>query len=221
MGSPPTGQLLIDRPGEGACLVDLSAVALRPIDLPGFLNLQEVQCNLGDVPISIPEVQASIFRKRSQYLGRIALAFDMLGASESALNLAVEHARNREQFGLPIGRFQAVRHLLAWARVDCAALSAVVYQAVEMDDLLPPEYDEVVKALAGRNARRVCQRTLQVLGAIGFTTEHRHHHYYSRVLGLDSLLGSSAALTYDLASRCRISGLYPPHVNLRAALLAG
>ena len=64
----------------------------------------------------------------------------------------------------------------------------------------------MVKALAGRNGRRACERSLQVLGGIGFTAEHEHHHHHSRVLALDALLGSSAELTHDLGAWLRTSG---------------
>jgi hypothetical protein len=220
MSTPPIGNLLIDRPGEGVRIVASSEVAIRPIDLPGHVNLQEVEVDLVGVPIAIPEEEAAILRAQSQYLGRTALAFDMLGASESALKLAVDHARDREQFGQPIGSFQAVRHLLAWARVDCAALSAVAEQVIDSEEQFLPGYDAIVKALAGRNGQRVCQRTLQVLGAIGFTTEHQHHHFYSRILCMDSLLGSSAALSYELASKYRTSMGAFPDVTLHAAVQA-
>jgi alkylation response protein AidB-like acyl-CoA dehydrogenase len=114
------------------------------------------------------------------------------------LALAVEHAQAREQFGQPIATFQAVRHLLAWATTDCTALERVAAEAVVLDEAAPQRYGDIAKALAGRNGRRACERALQVLGAIGFTAEHTHHHFHSRVLALDSLLGTSADLTHDL-----------------------
>jgi alkylation response protein AidB-like acyl-CoA dehydrogenase len=74
---------------------------------------------------------------------------------------------------------------------------------VRFDGGTPPRYDEVVKALAGRNGRRVCENALQVLGAIGFTAEHAHHHFHSRVLALDSLLGTATELTRGLGAWVR------------------
>jgi alkylation response protein AidB-like acyl-CoA dehydrogenase len=128
---------------------------------------------------------------------------EMLGAAEGALARAVEHAHAREQFGQPIGKFQAVRHLLAWAMTDCAAIETAAMAAVALDAAAPPRYDAIVKALAGRNARRACERSLQALGAIGFTAEHEHHHFHSRVLALDSLLGTSSELTHELGQWLR------------------
>ena len=75
-----------------------------------------------------------------------------------------------------------------------------------LDESAPPRYGEVVKALAGRNGRKACERSLQVLGGIGFTAEHEHHHHHSRVLALDALLGTSAQLTRQLGTWLRTSG---------------
>ena len=119
------------------------------------------------------------------------------------LELAVEHATNREQFGQPIGRFQAVRHLLAWAAVECSAIRSVCIEAVRLDAAAPPLFGSLVKALAGRNARRACEHTLQVLGGMGFTAEHSHHRFHGRVLALDSLLGGSDELTHELGGAAR------------------
>ncbi len=83
---------------------------------------------------------------------------------------------------------------------DCVALDSAAIAAVTLADALPPRYDDMVKALAGRNARRACELSLQALGAVGFTAEHAHHHFHSRVLALDSLLGTSADLTRDLGT---------------------
>ena len=165
------------------------------------------------------ETHAGLREARGAFLGRVASALEMLGAAEGALDLAVEHALHREQFGQAIGRFQAVRHLLARALTDIVAISATTSAALQLGYAAPPRFDEVVKALAGRNARRACEATLQVLGGIGFTAEHRHHHFHSRVLALDSLLGSSADLTHDLGRAFREDGVDPlvPALSLLTA----
>jgi hypothetical protein len=202
-------QVLIDRPGSGASIVDAGELQLRPIDVPGRLPLREVGVDVSRLPVSIGEHDAARARPRSVVLGRVAAALEVLGAAEGVVALAVEHARAREQFGQPIAGFQAVRHLLAWARTDCAALESVTMQAVALDTAAPPRFDEIVKAIAGRNGRRACERALQVFGGIGFTAEHSHHHFHSRVLALDSLLGTSAELTHGLGTWLRAGGSDP------------
>jgi hypothetical protein len=206
-------RLLLDDPKRGVFVVDADAVALSPVDIPGRMVVHEVSVDLSAHQPLLRVADVEKAGRQSAYLGRVAAASEMLGAAERAVDLAVEHACNREQFGQPIGTFQAVRHLLAWAKTDCVALDAVVRQAVLMLDEPPTRYDEVVKALAGRNGRRACERSLQVLGAIGFTAEHTHHHHHSRVLLLDALLGTSAELSQDLGAWLRTSGSDPRYAE--------
>lgn len=192
--------LLVDVPGQGASLVPMSDVTFADVDIPGRLTLREVTFDASSATTLLPEADAREARARSTYAGRIALAFDLVGTAEAALDLAVEYAKVREQFGTPIGTFQAVRHILSWGFTDCASAAAAAEMGRDLA-LDPPErLDEVVKALAGRNARRACQRSLQCLGGIGFTQEHDHHLSYSRALALDSLLGTSAQLTRSLGT---------------------
>lgn len=202
LGDPAVDHVLIDSPGNGACIVPRDAVQLRPVDVPGRLAIHEV-IMAALPPPAVPEDAARLARSRSRFLGRIAAAFEILGAAEAALALAVEHACLREQFGQPIARFQAVRHLLAWARTDCCAIESVARTTLDLDAQAPPRWDEIAKALAGRNGKRACERALQVLGAIGFTAEHAHHHFHGRVLVLDAVLGSSSELTHGLGAWLR------------------
>jgi hypothetical protein len=199
-------RLLLDEPGRGVHVVDLDSVQLHPVDIAGHLTVQEVSV---DVAARTPEIDEhddlGAVRARSTCLGRVAAAAEILGAAERVVELAVDYAGDREQFGQPIGTFQALRHLLAWASTDCTAIDRVVGQAVTQLDRPPERYDEVVKALAGRNGRRACERALQAFGGIGFTAEHPHHHFHSRVLLLDALLGSSAELTHNLGTWLRTS----------------
>ena len=92
-------------------------------------------------------------------------------------------------------------------------------QAASLGAAGAPRFDEIAKALAGRNGRRVCERSLQVLGAIGFTAEHDHHHFHSRVLALDSVLGTSTELTRGLGAWLREGRADPeiPRALLRRA----
>jgi alkylation response protein AidB-like acyl-CoA dehydrogenase len=195
--------LLVDTPGQGASLVPMSSVEFAAVDIPGRLTLREVTFSSSAAELLLAEADVRDARARSLYAGRVALAYDLVGTAEAALDLAVEYAKVREQFGVPIGTFQAVRHILAWGFTDCASALAGADLARDLA-LDPPErLDAVTKALAGRNARRCCQRSLQALGGIGFTQEHDHHLSYSRALALDSLLGTSAQLTRELGTWLR------------------
>jgi hypothetical protein len=202
-------KLLIDRPGEGAAIFDHGTVGLRGLGVLGDLRLHEVtDVDAGGATL-LDDAVAAPRRAESTRLGRIALAYEIAGAAERALDLAVEHATAREQFGAPIGTFQAVRHLLAWASADIVAITSLARQSILLGSAAPARYDEVLKALAGRNGRKACERSLQVLGGIGFTAEHDHHRSHQRVLALDALLGSSADLTRELGAWLRTTQVDP------------
>ena len=203
LGDTPAARILVDRPGDGAFVVSIDDVRFRTLDARGGHLVRSVEFEPAALSLFLGERQASAARARSLFLGRLAVAHELLGAALQTLELAVEHASSREQFGQPIGSFQAVRHLLSWAAVECFALRAICTEAVRLDVAAPPLFGSMVKALAGRNARRACEHTLQVMGAIGFTAEHSHHRFHQRVLALDSLLGGSDELTCELGVAAR------------------
>jgi alkylation response protein AidB-like acyl-CoA dehydrogenase len=203
VGPVPDGSLSIDTPGAGAVIVEADQVQLRRLDVPGRLVLHEIAAVEGEPEQRLSEAAVAPVREHATRLGRLALAFEMLGAARAALDLAVAHARTREQFGRPIGGFQAVQHILAWAATDCEGLAGAAEHALQFRSDGSVDVCVIVKALAGRNAMATCERALQVLGAIGFTAEHEHHHFHSRVLALDALLGTRADLTRQLGEAWR------------------
>lgn len=144
-------------------------------------------------------------------LGRLALSFEALGASDAMFDVAAEHADQREQFGSTLNSFQAVQFMLAEAHIARTTLREVCEAA-----LLHPtqETTAVAKLVAGRAGRRVGKETLQVLGAIGFTEEHPHHTWFHRVLAIDALLGRSAGLARELGARQIAEGGYPSSPRL-------
>jgi alkylation response protein AidB-like acyl-CoA dehydrogenase len=99
---------------------------------------------------------------------------------------AAEHARVREQFGRPIGQFQAVKHRCADMLCASELARAATWDAARGDD---PGADVAAAALAPEAALRAAEGCIQVLGGMGFTWEHDAHLYLKRALGLRSLLG--------------------------------
>src|SRR5487761_304949 len=79
------GCLLIDKPGRGTWLIERDDAVFESIDIAGRLDLYRVQINLTGVQPTIPEQEASAYRHRSTFFGRLALAFEMLGAAEAML----------------------------------------------------------------------------------------------------------------------------------------
>jgi hypothetical protein len=216
LGDLVADRILVDD-RDAPVLVPADAVTRRPVALPGRLTIHEVEFDPACAEPVAPAGRAAVARARSAFVTRVAAAYEILGAAEGAFALALAHANGRVQFGQPIGTFQAVRHLLAWAVTDTRAIEAVTDVARDLDRDAPARYDEIVKALAGRNGRRACERALQVLGAIGFTAELDHHHFHSRVLALDAVCGTSAELATGLGAWVRSER---PDPGIAAAVLA-
>lgn len=118
-----------------------------------------------------------------------------LGAAERALELSVEYARTRVQFGRPIASFQAVAHRLADMRSDIDALRYLVYQAAWSLAAGRPSDLEVgaAKAWGNEALRRIFMHAHQVHGAIGFSMEHDLQLFTRRAKATELLWGSTAA----------------------------
>ena len=121
-----------------------------------------------------------------------ALSLEAVGISAKVLDLAVEHARTREQFGRPIGVYQAVSHKLADTFVETELARSLAYWAawcVAEGDEQTPHAVAAAKAYCGDAAVAACERSIQVHGGIGFTWEHVLHHYYKRALWIQAYGG--------------------------------
>ena len=122
-----------------------------------------------------------------------ALAADLVGTCATILDLTLDHARTREQFGVKIGSFQALKHRLADAFIGLEAARAsvrVAALALAEDDPRRPVAASSALALAGDCAQRITREGIQVLGGVGFTWEHDMHLYVKRALGSSVLLGT-------------------------------
>jgi hypothetical protein len=121
-----------------------------------------------------------------------ALALEAVGIAQKALELGVEHAKTREQFGRKIGVYQAVSHPLADTYVESELARSLAYWAawcVAEDDEQAPIAVAAAKAYAGDAAVAACERAIQVHGGMGFTWEHVLHHYYKRALWIQAFGG--------------------------------
>ena len=126
-------------------------------------------------------------------LERLAsLALEAVGISAKALELGVEHAKTREQFGRPIGVYQAVSHPLADTFVETELARSLAYWAawcVEEGEEEASVAVAAAKSYAGDVAVAACERSIQVHGGIGFTWEHVLHRYYKRALWIQAFGG--------------------------------
>jgi len=136
-------------------------------------------------------------------VARVLLAAEMLGGAEACLQLAVEYARSRRQFGRPIGSFQAVKHACADMMIEIdATRAAVMFAAMsaasghELQIAAP-----LAKAQAAETFVLCAGSAIQVHGGIAFTWEHDLHLYYRRAKTTEALFGSNAQHRALLADR--------------------
>jgi alkylation response protein AidB-like acyl-CoA dehydrogenase len=135
--------------------------------------------------------------ERVRHRALVALAAEACGLASVALELAVGFAKERRQFGRPIGSFQAVAHELARAYMDVEISRSLTYRAgwaVQESDPLAPAAAAAAKARAAEAAVLTCERAIQAHGGIGFTWEHPLHRYYKRALAIASTLETADEL---------------------------
>ena len=169
----------------------------------------------GDGPLAVPEPAMD----RTRELGRLdlvdapayrvgdgaavcrlldraatAMSAELLGVSDHALELAVAYAKDRVQFGKPIGSFQAVKHKCVDMMVAVENARSLTYYACWTVDERVAEAATAVpmaKAYASDMAKNVTSEAIQVHGGIGFTWEHDMHLYHRRALAGEANLGNA------------------------------
>jgi hypothetical protein len=132
--------------------------------------------------------------------GRLAVAYEQIGVAQAMLDLAVRHASERTQFGVPLGTFQAVQHRLADVHVDLEAARAIARTAWIGGD---PDTAAAAHLAAGRAVTCATGHCHQVMGAIGCTWEHDMHRFIRRGLLLDVLLCPDDATWAGLVESAR------------------
>jgi alkylation response protein AidB-like acyl-CoA dehydrogenase len=123
----------------------------------------------------------------------VAKAIELVGHSQAALEMAVNYAKERVQFGRPIGSFQAIQHYCANMLTDVDSARYITYEAAWMisEGLEATKEAAMAKAFAGDAVRRVTLLAHQIFGAIGFTMEFDIHLYYRRALAGSQAFGDS------------------------------
>lgn len=167
----------------------LARVSTRTLEPPVMLRFA------GDADAAIGQI-----RQRAA----VAVACDSLGLAEAMLDATVSYAKVRQQFGRPIGSFQAVKHACADMLVDIAVTRQLVAAAVAAITDRSAEAGTaaaMAKAHAGEMAVRVAGAAMQLHGGIGYTWESGIHVYLKRAALNRSLFGSPAALRAELATR--------------------
>jgi alkylation response protein AidB-like acyl-CoA dehydrogenase len=125
----------------------------------------------------------------------VALACEQVGGAARVLESTVDYVKVREQFGRPVGSFQAVKHKLADMLVELeSARSAAYYASSAVESGSPdlPLAASIAKTYCSTAYYHIAAESIQLHGGIGFTWEHPAHLYFKRAKGSEQLLGSPA-----------------------------
>ncbi|MCR9097099.1 MAG: acyl-CoA/acyl-ACP dehydrogenase [bacterium] len=176
---------------DGVYRVDPATCEAKPVDVPldPLTPIHHVTALPEGDKIGDADAAA-----RLRLEGAAIISGVQLGLSEGALELANDYAKERQQFGRPIGGFQAVKHMLAEMFVKQEAARAGAYNAGATLDA--PEVADVQKAVsaakvtAGESAIRNARTGIQVHGGMGFTWEVMAHYYLKRAWVCENMFGT-------------------------------
>jgi alkylation response protein AidB-like acyl-CoA dehydrogenase len=164
-------------------LVELAASGIDriPTRALGTGGLYEVRLESAPVILLAGEV---VGIDDLQLLGRVALIARAHGAARRAFELAVDYAKERHQFGQPIGKFQAIQHKLANCFIDLEGVRLALDHAARLHDRADLNwryFADCATAFAGTALRRVSLETQHTFGAIGYAEEHEAPLHFKRV----------------------------------------
>jgi alkylation response protein AidB-like acyl-CoA dehydrogenase len=191
--------------GTGVFVVPASAaMATRTPAFDGSLHVADVRVAgaqvAGERAIVHPDVVDGIARATEEAYTHLAAM--TIGACRRILELVVEHVKARRQFGVPIGSFQAVKHMAvdAYVAIERArALTQFAALAIAEDDDRRTIAASMAKAAAGDAQRITVRNGVQLFGGLGFTWENDLQIYVRRAMAGELLLGSSARHRADVA----------------------
>jgi alkylation response protein AidB-like acyl-CoA dehydrogenase len=178
--------------GDRLAVVDTAACTIEQLPTMDMTRrLCTVRLDGAPLVAESPDGQAALEAARLH--GACALAYELVGVAQACLDMAVAHAKSREQFGKPIGTYQAISHRCADMFVAVESARSHAYWAGWAVQEGTPDAAlaaSQAKAAAGDAAVACAQGAIQVHGGIGFTWEHDLHLYLRRARSGAALLGT-------------------------------
>ncbi len=195
----PDANLLVLAAGEDVVVIDPSADGVTVTPLESLDTTRSIgSVTLTSVAIPADRILRGAARD-ARTVFRILASAEAVGVSWAALEMAVEYAKVREQFGRTIGTFQAVKHHAANMLVNAETATAAAWDAARSDDLDSAWFPAAVAAtLAIRAQVFNAQNNIQLHGGIGFTWEHDAHLYLRRARTLAVLMADGADPILDV-----------------------
>jgi alkylation response protein AidB-like acyl-CoA dehydrogenase len=174
-------------------VVDAKAPGVRVAPMAGMDRTRKLSAvTFADVPAERLDHGAGL--SRGLHVATAALVAEMVGGMQRTLDLTVDYAKTRKQFGKPIGSFQAVQHQCADMYLETeSARSAAYYAAWALQERAPDaaEAVSIAKMYASDASRAVGNRGIQIHGGMGFTWENDLHLYYRRAKSSETMLGDA------------------------------
>jgi alkylation response protein AidB-like acyl-CoA dehydrogenase len=195
--------LVLDDGDEGAKLVEPGDATIEPVELIDATRRYSHVSADGGEPLP-GDVEGAVDRSL------VAIAAELVGVAQRAMEMAVDYAKEREQFGRPIGSYQAVSHACARMLYDTEEARSLTYYAAWTADAEPetlPLAASMAKARAADAAWEVAAAALQVHGGIGFTWEHDLQFWLKRAKAAGELFGPARIHRERVAS---LAGLGEP-----------
>jgi alkylation response protein AidB-like acyl-CoA dehydrogenase len=186
--------------GVGAFVVSRADVRIDPIDALdptrplARVALDGVRID-ADRALGEPGPATAAAVRRAVEVATTALAVETVGAAQAIFDITLAYAKQREQFGAPIGSFQAIKHKFADMLVALERARATSYFAaltIAEDDDRRALATSTAKAAAGDCAALLAKEGIQIHGGIGYTWEHDMHLYVRRVKSSSLLFGNAA-----------------------------
>jgi alkylation response protein AidB-like acyl-CoA dehydrogenase len=187
-----------DRRGQdiSAFLVDTSHEGVSRRSYATVDGYPAAEIELTNAPAVLLGQEGSAFAalEMAQSRAIVAVCAECLGAMEVARDLTVEYMHTRKQFGVPIGKFQALQHRMADVLIEIEQMrSAVINAAGHLEDRRNDRewHGSAAKNLAGRVGRQVAEEAIQIHGGMGMTWEYPVGHYAKRIVMIDHLFGDT------------------------------
>jgi len=177
----------------GLFLVESKAAGVRTTALKNLDRTRRVSAVGFDSAPAVELRGGAALYARLLNIGSIAIASDSLGGAQRALDMAVDYSKIREQFGKPIGSFQALKHAAAEIVADLEPARSLLWYAAYAQDSLPdaaPRCAAMAKARLCEIYSRTTDRAVLMHGGIGFTWEHDIHLWFKRSRFNESFLGA-------------------------------
>jgi alkylation response protein AidB-like acyl-CoA dehydrogenase len=177
----------------GVFFLDAESLSTRRVDV--FDPVLHV-CEVSFPGVHVPDSdRLSVDTERASHVALMGMAITMVGACQRILDLALEHAKSRQQFGVAIGTFQAIQHKAADMHIAIERARALSYFAaltIAADDPRRRLASAMAKASAGECQALVFKHGLQTFGAMGFTWENDVQFALKRAKAGELMLGGAA-----------------------------